>query len=121
MWEKIIECYRALPEDTRTAQHVAAKLQSQGDSISPCRVRDVLQATVLEEISADAIRTTAHTLKMLLDVSDNLLAEPASAEQRFTAHILGPLWVMDHGAYGNLKYVGELPSASRQRRADGPP
>ena len=91
MWEKIIETYRALPKGTRTARNVSDELNSRGDSISPYRVRDVLQATVLEEISGDAIRTTARTLKMLFDVSDDFPAEPAPHEQILLPTLSGAL------------------------------
>ena len=103
MWEKIVEAYRALPEDVRTAAHVADILHSRGESISPSRVRDVLQATVLEEISADAIRTTARTLKMLVDVSDDFPAKPNSSEHDFSAHLVSKLSAMNPSVYGDLR------------------
>jgi hypothetical protein len=103
MWEKIIEAYQALPEGTRTARHVSNQLNSRGDSISPSRVRAVLQATVLEEIIEDAIRTTARTLKMLLDVSDDFPAEPESSEQKFAAHLVSTLSAMNPSVYKDLE------------------
>jgi hypothetical protein len=70
MWQKIIETYRALPEDARTPLDVSERLDAQGHpNVSPARIRVVLRALVVSEIAPDAIATTAQTLKILHDVA----------------------------------------------------
>jgi hypothetical protein len=76
MWEKIIKAYRELPEPDRTSDAVAAYLQAQGNPVSASHVRKVLEATMLEEVSADAIETTSQTLKVLMDISGHMAMPP---------------------------------------------
>ncbi len=75
LYEKIIAAYHASPVDDRSSRTAAKRLQNAGHSVSTFRVRQILEVTVLDDISDDDIVTTARTLKRLVDVADEFGAE----------------------------------------------
>ena len=84
IWEAVLKAYQESPA---TSREIADRLQAQGCAVNASRVRKVLEATVLDEVSGDDIAIVARTLKLLVDLTDTDGAEATERNRQYSDNL----------------------------------